>query len=169
MGSITVGIEAMHIKWHQARGPVAVDNGYRPTTPQANRHATLVGRRERVPLPGALAGAPTGAPSSRRLLAGRRPHNTSAMNRSGANMNSHRIEVIEARLAVMATVLQEVCGVLEYDQAAVALSKVQRRVDSLLSKGVSRMADEGMAIELAPLLNALNAPALEGIRLATRR
>ena len=27
MGSITIGIEAAHVKWHQARGPDAVHNG----------------------------------------------------------------------------------------------------------------------------------------------
>ena len=52
VGSITVGIEAAHIRWHQARGPDEVNNGYALCAlPQALR-LRRVHRRRGPPRPG---------------------------------------------------------------------------------------------------------------------
>ena len=83
-------------------------------------------------------------------------------------MSSRRIEVIEARLDVLTTVLQAVCQVLDHDQTAAVLLEVEERVNSRVSAGVAPAADEGLATELAPLLGALKALPRHGGRLVAR-
>jgi putative restriction endonuclease len=44
LGTLTVGLEAAHIKWHQARGPDSVDNGTRQRLNHCRRCATEASR-----------------------------------------------------------------------------------------------------------------------------
>lgn len=84
-------------------------------------------------------------------------------------MESRRVEVIEARLDVMAIVLQSVCQVLGRDQAATVLAAVRERMDARVTLGVDPTVDEGIASELAPVLGVLHASARSGGVLSARR
>lgn len=84
-------------------------------------------------------------------------------------MESRRVQVIEARLDVLATVLQAVCQVLDGDQAAAVLAAVREKVDARVLLGMDPMVDEGIASELAPVLSALHASARSGRALAAQQ
>lgn len=84
-------------------------------------------------------------------------------------MESRPVQVIEARLDVLATVLQAVCQVLDRDQAAVVLAAVRERMDARVTLGVDPMVDEGIAGELAPVLGALHASARSGGALSAQQ